>query len=212
MKILARHTQPITREQLQQELQIEVYTSEITKALESLLRRSLVEIIRHSGQQLFTLEPIVMKYVIREYLSSEQNTHLVKFIPSHSNLPLQPQPLPQLESPQPSLAIVNSQQPSNLVRARPNILPVVQENDFLPPISLWTQLGGLFLAGAVGIAIALAAVTPYKVTVQAQANIRPAGELRLVEAETEGSVIDIRAKENQIVKKGDILEIRMTLL
>ncbi|GAB4239038.1 MAG: hypothetical protein Kow0049_26140 [Stanieria sp.] len=207
MKILARHTQPITREQLQQELQVEVYTSEITKALESLLRRSLVEIIRHNGQQLFTLEPIVMKYVIREYLSSEQNTNLVKFIPSQSNLPLQPQPLPQFEYPQPSLAIVNSQQPSNLVRARPNILPVVQENDFLPPISLWTQLGGLFLAGAVGIAIALAAVTPYKVTVQAQANIRPAGELRLVEAETEGSVVDIRAKENQTVKKGDILAI-----
>jgi HlyD family type I secretion membrane fusion protein len=148
-----------------------------------------------------------MKYVIREYLSSEQNTHLVKFIPSQSNLPLQPQPLTKLESPQPSLAIVNSQQSSNLVRTRPNILPVVQENDFLPPISLWTQLGGLFLAGAVGIAIALAAVTPYKVTVQAQANIRPAGELRLVEAETEGSVIEIRAKENQIVKKGDILAI-----
>ena len=95
---------------------------------------------------------------------------------------------------------------SNIVVASPS-LPIANENDFLPPINCWTKLGGLFIAGSVGVAIALSTFTPYKVTVQAQANIRPAGELRLVEAETEGTVVDIRVKENQSVKKGDILAI-----
>lgn len=224
MRILASHTQAITREQLQQDFKIEVYASEITKALESLLRRSLVEVISQDGQQLFTLEPIVMKYAIREFLSTHQNPNvLVGSTNSQPNLLPESSSLQKLEKQQSSIAIVSPQErqsqvldrettepawtPSNLVRSRPNILPLVQENDFLPPIGLWTKLGGLFIAGSVAVAIALSAITPYKVTVQAQANIRPAGELRLVEAETEGTVVYIRVKENQSVKKGDILAI-----
>lgn len=86
-----------------------------------------------------------------------------------------------------------------------DFLPTAQEDDFLPPISRWTTLGGLFMASSVGVAIALAAITPYKVTVQAWATIRPTGELRLVEAETEGTIIEIRVKENQAVKKGEAI-------
>ena len=86
-----------------------------------------------------------------------------------------------------------------------NTLSVVEANDFMPPISLWTKLGGLFMAGSIGVAIALAAFTPYQVTVKAQAKVRPAGELKIVEAETEGTVIEIAAEENQKVNKGDII-------
>ena len=84
-------------------------------------------------------------------------------------------------------------------------LSFVEADDFMPPISLWTKLGGIFMVGSVGIAIALSAFTPYQVTVKAQAKVRPAGELRIVEAETEGTVVEIAVNENQKVKKGDLL-------
>jgi multidrug efflux pump subunit AcrA (membrane-fusion protein) len=84
-------------------------------------------------------------------------------------------------------------------------LPPIQENDFLPPIGRWTTLGGLVIVCAVCSAIPLASVTKYKTTVQAQAVVRPAGELRIVQAATEGPVMRIFVKENQVVKKGDVI-------
>lgn len=86
-----------------------------------------------------------------------------------------------------------------------NKLPPIQENDFLPPIGRWTSLSALAVVSVVGLAIPLASVTKYKTTVQAQAFVRPAGELRIVQAATEGSVMHISVKENQVVKKGDAI-------
>jgi multidrug efflux pump subunit AcrA (membrane-fusion protein) len=84
-------------------------------------------------------------------------------------------------------------------------LPPIQENDFLPPISRWTTFGGLFILVALGLAIPLASVTKYKVTVKAQAVVRPAGELPIVQAATEGQVLRIFVQENQVVKKGNVI-------
>lgn len=86
-----------------------------------------------------------------------------------------------------------------------NFLPPIQENDFLPPISRWTIFGGLFIVCAVGLVIPIASVTKYKVTVKAQAIVRPAGELRIVQAATEGQVMHVSVAENQVVKKGDVI-------
>ncbi len=61
------------------------------------------------------------------------------------------------------------------------------------------------MLSAMGIAIALASVVKYKVTVKAEANVRPTGELRIVNAATEGSVMSISVKENQAVKTGDAI-------
>jgi len=83
--------------------------------------------------------------------------------------------------------------------------PLVESSDFLPPMSFWAKLGGLLIVGAVGVAIALASVTKYKVTVKAQATIRPAGELRIVQAATEGTITRIAVKENQVVKTVDVI-------
>ncbi|MEH2359043.1 HlyD family secretion protein [Nostoc sp.] len=85
------------------------------------------------------------------------------------------------------------------------VLPQAEENDFLPPLGSWTTIGGAIALVAVTIAIAAASVTQYKTTVQAQASLRPAGELRLVQAATEGPVMRIFVKENQIVKAGDAI-------
>ncbi len=86
-----------------------------------------------------------------------------------------------------------------------NFLPPIQENEFLPPISRWTQVGGLVIVSIMGIAVTLAAVTQYKVTVKAQATVRPVGELRLVQAATEGPVVKILVKGNQQVEQGDAI-------
>jgi multidrug efflux pump subunit AcrA (membrane-fusion protein) len=94
-----------------------------------------------------------------------------------------------------------------------NIFPIaphlnsISENDFLPPISRWTKLGGMFIVGAVGIGFIVSAFTPYNVTVKAQAKVRPTGELRIVEAQTEGRIVEIKVKENQSVKKREVIAI-----
>ncbi len=92
-----------------------------------------------------------------------------------------------------------------LSHSNSDFLPPIQENDFLPPIGRWINLGGLVIPCVVGIAIFVASVTKYKVTIKAQANLRPAGELRIVQAATEGPVMGVSVKENQVVKKGDMI-------
>lgn len=92
-----------------------------------------------------------------------------------------------------------------LINSNENFLPSVSENEFLPPISRWITFGGLFILCALGLSIPIAAVAKYKVTVIGQAVIRPAGELRIVQATAEGQVMKIHVKDNQVVKKGDAI-------
>ncbi len=86
-----------------------------------------------------------------------------------------------------------------------NFLPSIQTNEFLPPISRWTTFGGLFILVVLGLAVPVAAVVKYKVTVKAQAVVRPAGELRIVQAATQGQVMEIYVKGNQTVNLGDAI-------
>ncbi|MDZ8053121.1 MAG: HlyD family efflux transporter periplasmic adaptor subunit [Aulosira sp. ZfuVER01] len=84
------------------------------------------------------------------------------------------------------------------------ILPEVQE-DFIPPVSAWTSLAGVFLVGTVGSAFGLSSWVKYNVTVKAAATVRPIGDVRLVQPKMEGTVKNILVKENQVVKQGDII-------
>ncbi|MEH2271079.1 MAG: HlyD family efflux transporter periplasmic adaptor subunit [Nostoc sp.] len=88
-----------------------------------------------------------------------------------------------------------------------DFLQPIQTDEFLPPISRWITFGGLFVLCVLGLAIPVAAVTKYKVTVKGQAVVRPSGELRIVQAATEGQVMQIHVKENQVVKTGDAIAI-----
>lgn len=94
-----------------------------------------------------------------------------------------------------------------LNESNPEFLNTVTSDEFLPPISTWTTLGGLFLVGTFGVALTLAAVTKYNVTVKAVATVRPVGEVRLVQASTEGTVKSLVVKENQVVRKGEAIAI-----
>ncbi len=80
-----------------------------------------------------------------------------------------------------------------------------QENDFLPPLSRWTTYGGMFILVVLSLAVPIASVSKYKEVVKTEAVIRPAGELRIVQAATEGQIIRISVQENQLIKKGDII-------
>ena len=51
----------------------------------------------------------------------------------------------------------------------------------------------------------LCSVLRYKVTVQAQAAIRPAGELRIVQTQMAGRILDILVTPDQIVEQGSVI-------
>jgi HlyD family secretion protein len=85
------------------------------------------------------------------------------------------------------------------------ILPPVHSHEFLPPVSPWTSLAGMFLIVSVGAAISLAAWIKYDVTVKATATVRPTGDTRIVQPNMEGTVKNILVKENQVVKQGDVI-------
>lgn len=78
-------------------------------------------------------------------------------------------------------------------------------DEFLPPIARWMHLGGLFLVGAFGAAVALSIAIKYNVKVRAIATVRPAQEVRIVQGATEGIVRSIEVRENQEVKQGEVL-------
>ncbi|WP_298911597.1 HlyD family efflux transporter periplasmic adaptor subunit [uncultured Nostoc sp.] len=85
------------------------------------------------------------------------------------------------------------------------LLPSVQSEEFLPPVSRWTSLAGIFLVGSLSAGISLSSWVKYNVTVKAAAVVRPTGEIRLVQPKIEGTVKDIFVKENQLVKQGDTI-------
>lgn len=86
-----------------------------------------------------------------------------------------------------------------------DVIPLIRSDEFLPSVSRLTSLGGLFLVFAVGSTIALSSIAKYNVAVRASATVRPAGELRVVQAELEGTVKEIQVQENQSVRRGDII-------
>ncbi|MBN4005600.1 HlyD family efflux transporter periplasmic adaptor subunit [Nostoc sp. LPT] len=90
-----------------------------------------------------------------------------------------------------------------LIDPQPDFLRPVENDEYLPSISIWTRLGGVFLIGSVGAAFSLASFIQYNIVVKADGTVRPTGEIRLVQAAAEGTVRSIRVKENQVVKRGD---------
>jgi multidrug efflux pump subunit AcrA (membrane-fusion protein) len=84
-------------------------------------------------------------------------------------------------------------------------LPPVQSEEFLPSISRWTTLGGVFLLGTLIAGCAIAAITKYRIAVTALGVIRPVGELRSIQSASAGQISTILAQENQSVEKGAVI-------
>jgi HlyD family secretion protein len=81
----------------------------------------------------------------------------------------------------------------------------INSDEFLPSVGRWSSLSGLILVGTIGVAVGLSSVMKYNVAVKANAVIRPAGELRVVHAEMEGTIRQIEVKENQRVRQGEVI-------
>lgn len=84
-------------------------------------------------------------------------------------------------------------------------LPLIDANEFLPRINKWTTIGGGVLVTSFIAAVSLSSVLNYNVTVKVPANIRPVGELRVVQSGINGTIQKITAKENQVVAQGDAI-------
>jgi len=84
-------------------------------------------------------------------------------------------------------------------------LPTIQDNEFLPTPSRWTTIGGLFIAGSVGVAVALASVIKYNVTVPANGTIRPEEGSSIAVAPIDSKVKKIVVEEGDPVEKGQTL-------
>lgn len=87
----------------------------------------------------------------------------------------------------------------------PGLLRPISSDEFLPPIGRWTYLGGILLSGTIASVVLLAALVRYNVTVKAPAIIRPVGDVRVVHVPLEGTVTRIGVKENQAVRRGDVI-------
>ena len=86
-------------------------------------------------------------------------------------------------------------------------LSLVEADDFLPPVSRWTNRGAIVLLGIFGTALCMTNILKFKTTVKAPVQIRPVGELRVVQAATAGTVTSIETEANQKLERGDIIAI-----
>ena len=84
-------------------------------------------------------------------------------------------------------------------------LRTVGPEEFLPQIHWWVSVGGLVLLTIFSATLTLVSILKYKVTIKAPATVRPVGELRIVQAATEGQILNIAVQNNQTVNKGDII-------
>jgi HlyD family secretion protein len=89
----------------------------------------------------------------------------------------------------------------------PESTPLVRAatEDLLPSINRWTWLGGAFLITSVLTVVTLVSVMRYNVKVQANATVRPSGDLRVVQAEMEGTVKQLISHDQQSVRQGDVI-------
>ena len=89
--------------------------------------------------------------------------------------------------------------------ANPALLHIAKPDEFFPQVSSWSRVGGLTLVVAFAALLLLCSVLPYNVTVQAQAAIRPAGELRIVQAQLKGPIQEILVTQDQTIVEGSVI-------
>lgn len=98
----------------------------------------------------------------------------------------------------------NNAKSLDLNQDKDSLRPVGPE-EFLPQIHWWVTIGGLIFVAIFGATLTLVSILKYKVTIKAPATVRPVGELRIVQAATEGPILKLAIRGNQTVKKGDLI-------
>lgn len=84
-------------------------------------------------------------------------------------------------------------------------LDVIRSDEFLPPVSRWVTFGSCFIVLALGGSVVASFFVNYRTAVKADAIIRPVGEPRLIQAQSNGKVMEISATNNQLVEQNEII-------
>lgn len=102
--------------------------------------------------------------------------------------------------------LTRSRQRKSLTRSvQSDALSPIEIKEFLPSLNRWTTLGSWFIVGLMGLGAVASTVVTYKTTVKTTATIRPAGEARLVQTGTEGTITSIVVNNYKPVKKGQVI-------
>ena len=113
-----------------------------------------------------------------------------------SDLADRPQSLPSkaLQSNLKTFAPVKNPQPN---------LAKVEAKESLPPIDRWLTWGRIIVMVAIALILPLSFILNYKTKVKVPASVRSLGEVRLVQAKTEGQIADVLLKVGDKVNRGD---------
>jgi multidrug efflux pump subunit AcrA (membrane-fusion protein) len=84
----------------------------------------------------------------------------------------------------------------------PDKIHPLEDNEFLPPVSRWTTLGGLAIVSFIGISVALAAKFPYEQATESEAEVVYVKEIRTIKANLSGEVRKIYVAEGDEVVYG----------
>ncbi|QPN62858.1 HlyD family secretion protein [Synechococcus sp. CBW1004] len=78
-------------------------------------------------------------------------------------------------------------------------------DEYIPSIQPWMKISSLMMVSGFLAAIAFMAVCPYRVVVRAVGNIRPAGELSVINSPFEGRLHSINVSTNQAIDAGQVV-------
>lgn len=146
----------------------------------------------------------VMGYLLKQNTSAAQLKEAIRFVyKGHARIG--GGQWVKINSPQSEEKIVNTL--NGYSETKPHLIPkslhIATPEEFLPNISRRLTWAGFACLVIFGSGILLASVLKFKTTVKASAILRPVGELRLVQAATEGIISRIEVKDNQVVKLGE---------
>ena len=108
----------------------------------------------------------------------------------------------------------HTQLPQPESKPEPKPLPVTSKlpafatprtEEFLPSIEKWMTWGGMMVMITIAAILPISSILKYKTKVKAPATIRPMGEVRLVQAKTEGQIAEIKFKPGDLVNEGDAI-------
>lgn len=84
-------------------------------------------------------------------------------------------------------------------------IPEMQGEEFLPPISAWSTLGGMILTGAFGISLLLAAVIRMPLTARVAGKFQYEADSVPIQTTVEGTVESLHVQVGDQVNKDDVL-------
>jgi len=97
--------------------------------------------------------------------------------------------------------------PGRLTRRDEEGLAQLKFDEYIPSIQPWMRTSSLMMVSGFLAAIVFMAVCPFRVVVRGNGNIRPAGELSVINSPFEGRLRRIKVSTNQPIEAGQVVVI-----